>query len=209
MNALTVAEYTHSLGLQAKTASALMAKAPAAIKNKALLALARLLREQTEALQVDNARDLERARAAGLAEPMVDRLKLSPKVLETCAQGCEQLAAMADVIGEIIGMKQQPSGIRVGQMRVPIGVFGMIYESRPNVTIEAASLSIKSGNACILRGGSEAIDSNKALARLVQQALAEAGLPRLAKLAFADGCHASNPRPCTEEDMLALYRASL
>ena len=178
MNALNVAEYTHSLGLQAKTASALMAKAPAAIKNKALLALARLLREQTEALQVDNARDLERARAAGLAEPMVDRLKLSPKVLETCAQGCEQLAAMADVIGEIIGMKQQPSGIRVGQMRVPIGVFGMIYESRPNVTIEAASLSIKSGNACILRGGSEAIDSNRALAKLVQQALTEAGLPQ-------------------------------
>ena len=177
MNALNVAEYTHSLGLQAKTASALMAKAPAAIKNKALLALARLLREQTEALQVDNARDLERARAAGLAEPMVDRLKLSPKVLETCAQGCEQLAAMADVIGEIIGMKQQPSGIRVGQMRVPIGVFGMIYESRPNVTIEAASLSIKSGNACILRGGSEAIESNKALAAIVQQALTSAGLP--------------------------------
>ena len=93
------------------------------------------------------------------------------------AQGCEQLAAMPDIIGEIIGMKQQPSGIRVGQMRVPIGVFGMIFESRPNVTIEAASLSIKSGNACILRGGSEAIDSNKALARLVQQALVEAGLP--------------------------------
>ncbi len=178
MNALNVAETTLTLGLQAKTASALMAKAPAAIKNKALRALARLLREQTEALQVDNARDLERARAAGLAEPMVDRLQLSPKVLETCAQGCEQLAAMPDVIGEIIGMKQQPSGIRVGQMRVPIGVFGMIFESRPNVTIEAASLSIKSGNACILRGGSEAIDSNKALARLVQQALQEAGLPQ-------------------------------
>ena len=178
MNALNVAETTHTLGLQAKTASALMAKAPAAIKNKALKALARLLREQTEALQVDNARDLERARAAGLAEPLVDRLKLSPQVLQTCAQGCEQLAAMPDIIGEIIGMKQQPSGIRVGQMRVPIGVFGMIFESRPNVTIEAASLSIKSGNACILRGGSEAIDSNKALARLVQQALHEAGLPQ-------------------------------
>ncbi len=178
MNALNVAETTLTLGLQAKTASALMAKAPAAIKNKALRALARLLREQTEALQGDNARDLERARAAGLAEPLVDRLKLSPKVLETCAIGCEQLAAMPDIIGEIIGMKQQPSGIRVGQMRVPIGVFGMIFESRPNVTIEAASLSIKSGNACILRGGSEAIDSNKALARLVQQALQEAGLPQ-------------------------------
>ena len=178
MNALNVSEYTQTLGLQAKVASALMAKAPAAIKNKALRALARLLREQTPALQQDNARDLERARAAGLAEPLVDRLKLTPQVLETCAQGCEQLAAMPDVIGEILGMKQQPSGIRVGQMRVPIGVFGMIFESRPNVTIEAASLSIKSGNACILRGGSEAIDSNKALARLVQQALEEAGLPQ-------------------------------
>ena len=178
MNALNVTDYMQTLGLQAKTASALMARAPAAIKNKALKALARLLREQTDALQTDNARDLERAIAAGLEAPMVDRLRLTPKVLETCAQGCEQLAAMPDVIGEIIGMKQQPSGIRVGQMRVPIGVFGMIYESRPNVTIEAASLSIKSGNACILRGGSEAIDSNKALARLVQQALAEAGLPQ-------------------------------
>jgi glutamate-5-semialdehyde dehydrogenase len=177
MNALNTHEHMQALGLQAKKASALMAKASAAVKNQALRRLAALLRENVDALQVDNAKDLERARAAGLAEPMVDRLKLTPKVLETCAQGCEQLAAMPDVIGEIIGMKQQPSGIRVGQMRVPIGVFGMIFESRPNVTIEAASLSIKSGNACILRGGSEAIDSNKALARLVQQALVDAGLP--------------------------------
>ncbi len=177
MNALNITDYTHTLGFQAKTAAALMAKAPAAIKNKALKALARLLREHTAALQVDNARDLAAARAAGLAEPLVDRLKLTPAVLETCAQGCEQLAAMPDIIGDITGMQQQPSGIRVGQMRVPIGVFGMIFESRPNVTIEAASLSIKSGNACILRGGSEAIESNKALAQLVQQALAEAGLP--------------------------------
>jgi glutamate-5-semialdehyde dehydrogenase len=108
---------------------------------------------------------------------MLDRLKLSAEALETVALGCEQLAVMPDVIGEIIGMKQQPSGIRVGQMRVPIGVFGMIYESRPNVTIEAASLAIKSGNACILRGGSEAIESNKALAALVRQSLVQAGLP--------------------------------
>jgi len=177
MNATNTTEYTLALGSQAKVASALMARAPAATKNVALRALARLLRKNTAALQVDNAKDIERAIANGLAAPMVDRLKLTPKVLETCAEGCEQLAAMADVIGEIIGMKQQPSGIRVGQMRVPIGVFGMIFESRPNVTIEAASLSIKSGNACILRGGSEAIDSNKALAKLVQQALLESGLP--------------------------------
>jgi glutamate-5-semialdehyde dehydrogenase len=177
MNALTTTEYTHALGSQAKVASAHMAAASTATKNIALRKLAALLRENTQALQVDNARDIERAIANGLSAPMVDRLKLTPKVLETCAQGCEQLASMADVIGEIIGMKQQPSGIRVGQMRVPIGVFGMIFESRPNVTIEAASLSIKSGNACILRGGSEAIESNKALARLVQQALEESGLP--------------------------------
>ena len=166
-----------ALGQRAKTASAAMARASTASKNQALKRLAALLRDNTPALQTDNAKDLSRAEAAGLAAPLVDRLRLSPKVLATCAEGCEQLAAMPDVIGEIIGMKQQPSGIRVGQMRVPIGVFGMIFESRPNVTIEAASLSIKSGNACILRGGSEAIESNKALALLVQQALTESGLP--------------------------------
>ncbi|MEO7547954.1 MAG: glutamate-5-semialdehyde dehydrogenase [Ramlibacter sp.] len=177
MNALNVADYTHTLGLQAKQASVLMARASSATKNRALRALARLLRASVQALQDDNAKDLDRATAAGLSAPLVDRLKISPKIIETVAQGCEQLAAMPELIGEISGMKEQPSGIRVGQMRVPIGVFGMIFESRPNVTIEAASLSIKSGNACILRGGSEAIESNKALARLVQQALAEAGLP--------------------------------
>ena len=177
MTASTISEMAQALGAQAKAASARMASASTARKNQALTRLAALLRSNTAALQLENAKDLDRARAAGLAAPMVDRLKLTPAVLETCAQGCEQLAAMADVIGEIIGMKQQPSGIRVGQMRVPIGVFGMIFESRPNVTIEAASLSIKSGNACILRGGSEAIDSNKALALLVEQALTESGLP--------------------------------
>jgi len=177
MNAFNVSEHMQTLGLQAKTAAFLMARADAASKNKALKALARRLREAGPALAEANQKDLERATAAGLPAPMVDRLKLTPKVIETVAQGCEQLAGMADVIGEIIGMKQQPSGIRVGQMRVPIGVFGMIYESRPNVTIEAASLAIKSGNAAILRGGSEAIDSNKALAVLVSEALAEAGLP--------------------------------
>jgi len=177
MSTTTNTTDTQTLGRQAKQASALMAKAAAAIKNAALRKLADLLRANVEALQIDNAKDLERAVTAGLATPMVDRLRLTPKVIETCAQGCEQLAAMADIIGEITALRQQPSGIRVGQMRVPIGVFGMIFESRPNVTIEAASLSIKSGNACILRGGSEAIESNKALARLVQQALVDSGLP--------------------------------
>ncbi|WP_341922186.1 glutamate-5-semialdehyde dehydrogenase [Polaromonas sp. YR568] len=165
------------LGSKAKAASAQTARASAAIKNRALLTLAGLLRQNVAPLQAANQRDLERAASAGLAGPMLDRLKLGAKDIATVAAGCEQLAAMPDVIGEIIGMKQQPSGIRVGQMRVPIGVFGMIYESRPNVTIEAASLAIKSGNACILRGGSEAIESNKALAALVHQALLDAGLP--------------------------------
>ncbi len=177
MNAFNVNEHMQALGLQAKAAAAQMARADAASKMRALKALARRLREVGPELAEANARDIERAVAAGLSAPMVDRLKLTPKVLATVAEGCEQLAAMPDVIGEIIGMKQQPSGIRVGQMRVPIGVFGMIFESRPNVTIEAASLAIKSGNAAILRGGSEAIESNKALARLVADALAEAGLP--------------------------------
>ena len=173
----TLEQQVLTLGAQARVASAAMAKASASAKNRALRALAQWLRESVDALQIANAHDLDRARAAGLAEPMVDRLKLTPKVIETCAQGCEQLAAMPELIGDIQGLKQQPSGIRVGQMRVPLGVFGMIFESRPNVTIEAASLSIKSGNACILRGGSEAIESNKALATLVQKALSQAGLP--------------------------------
>ncbi len=177
MTARNIVDYANALGFKAKSASFLMAKAQTATKNIALRELARLLRGNQQALGIDNARDIERALAAGLAPPLVDRLKLTPGVIETCALGLEQLAAMPDVIGEVIGMKQQPSGIRVGQMRVPIGVFGMIFESRPNVTIEAAGLSIKSGNACILRGGSEAIESNKALAGLVQQALAGSGLP--------------------------------
>ena len=178
MNATSIAQQMHVLGVQAKAASSRMAQASSAQKSQALRVLAKLLRSHTAALQVDNAKDIECAKTAGLEAAMVDRLKLTPQVLETCGLGCEQLANMPDIIGDIIGMKEQPSGIRVGQMRVPIGVFGMVFESRPNVTIEAASLAIKSGNACILRGGSEAIESNKALAQLVQQALTESGLPQ-------------------------------
>jgi glutamate-5-semialdehyde dehydrogenase len=141
------------------------------------VALARRLREAGPALADANARDLAAARAGGLAGPMLDRLQLDTKAIATVAEGCEQLAAMPDPIGEIVHLRQRPSGIAVGQMRVPLGVFGMIYESRPNVTIEAASLAIKSGNAAILRGGSEAIHSNLALWQLVRAALVEAGLP--------------------------------
>ena len=177
MNAHNIPELMQALGQHAKTASAAMAKASAAHKSAALRHLATLLRSETTALVAANQEDLSRAKTNGLDGPMLDRLKLSASILETCAVGCEQLAVMPDIIGSISGMTQQPSGIRVGQMRVPIGVFGMIYESRPNVTIEAASLAIKSGNACILRGGSEALASNTALAKLVQQALQAAGLP--------------------------------
>jgi glutamate-5-semialdehyde dehydrogenase len=178
MNAISTSELMQNLGANARRASFEMARASASRKNAALKRLTALLRSNVQALAADNVKDLDKAVAAGLAAPMVDRLRLTEKVLETCAQGCEQLAAMPDVIGEISGMQEQPSGIRVGQMRVPLGVFGMIYESRPNVTIEAASLSIKSGNACILRGGSEAIESNRALAALVRQALMDSGLPQ-------------------------------
>lgn len=180
MSTHDIPAYMAQLGQAARAAATAMARAGTRAKNDTLLALARLLREQTPALQADNARDIAAAEAAGLAAPMVDRLRLTPKVLATVAEGCEQLAAMPDPVGEITGVKRRPTGISVGQMRVPLGVFGMIYESRPNVTIEAASLAIKSGNACILRGGSEAIHSNLALWKLVQQALTEAGLPATA-----------------------------
>ena len=169
--------YMALLGAAARAAAATMAAAPTAARNAALRALARRLRSDVPALLEANARDISAAGSAGLDAPMVDRLKLTPEIIETVAEGCEQIAAMADPIGEISGLRQRPSGISVGRMRVPLGVFGMIYESRPNVTIEAASLAIKSGNACILRGGSEALNSNLALWRLVQAALADAGLP--------------------------------
>jgi glutamate-5-semialdehyde dehydrogenase len=169
--------YMAHVGAAARTASRAMAAAPCAAKDRALLALARRLGERTDALVAANAPDIAAARAAGLSAPMVDRLVLTPAILHILAQGCEQLAAMPDPVGEITELKRRPSGISVGRMRVPLGVFGMIYESRPNVTIEAASLAIKSGNAAILRGGSEALHSNLALAHEVQAALVEAGLP--------------------------------
>jgi len=181
MNApLNIDAYMETLGSQARAASGAMAAAATAAKDRTLLALARLLRESAEPLDAANAQDLAAGAAAGLSGPLLDRLKLDPQAIATVAAGCEQLAAMPDPIGEITNVKRRPTGISVGQMRVPLGVFGMIYESRPNVTIEAASLAIKSGNACILRGGSEAIQSNLALWRLVQAALVEAGLPATA-----------------------------
>ena len=177
MNADDTAAYMAHMGATARAASRVMAAASTAAKNAALLALAARLRGDLAPLQAANAKDLDAARAAGLAAPLVDRLRLTPQIIATVAEGCEQLAAMPDPVGEISAVQRRPSGISVGRMRVPLGVFGMIFESRPNVTIEAASLAIKSGNAAILRGGSEAIHSNLALAQVVQAALADAGLP--------------------------------
>ena len=178
MNPTDLPAYMAHVGVAARAAATAMAAASTAAKDRALRVLAARLRAAAAAeLQSANLRDLDAARAAGLAAPLLDRLALTPRIIDTLAQGCEQIAAMPDPVGEITSMKRQPSGIQVGRMRVPLGVFGMIYESRPNVTIEAASLAIKSGNACILRGGSEAIHSNLALAQLVQAALAQAGLP--------------------------------
>ena len=177
MNSEDIDALVGRLGAAARAASAALAKASAAQRRDALRGLAAQLQQQRQALQQANQQDLEAAQAAGLQGPMLDRLRLDDKTLQTCAQGCEQLAAMPDIVGEMFGFAEQPSGIRVGHMRVPLGVFAMIYESRPNVTIEAASLAIKSGNACILRGGSEAMASNWALLDCVAAALVAAGLP--------------------------------
>ncbi|MEO8122773.1 MAG: glutamate-5-semialdehyde dehydrogenase [Burkholderiales bacterium] len=172
-----LAPYMAAVGRSARAASSVLAAAPTAAKNAGLLAIARRLRESRVALQSANALDIDAAKAAGLAAPMVDRLRLGDREVEQMADGAEQIAALPDPIGEITELRQRPSGISVGRMRVPLGVFGMIYESRPNVTIDAATLAIKSGNACILRGGSEAVHSNRALADLVRTALEDAGLP--------------------------------
>ena len=177
MTSTDISAVIAGMGVAARAASTRMASASTASKNHALTVLARLLRAPPASLHAANERDIAAATAAGLAAPLIDRLRLDAKTLATVADGCAQIAALPDPVGAITDLTHRPSGIQVGRMRVPLGVFGMIYESRPNVTIEAASLAIKSGNACILRGGSEAIHSNLALWTLVQAALVEAGLP--------------------------------
>ena len=166
-----------TMAKEARTASRGMARASTEQKNNALLTLARLIREQAPALRAANETDLDAARKNGLEAAMLDRLTLSDKGIAAMAEGVEQIAALPDPVGSITDMSTRPSGIQVGKMRVPLGVIGIIYEARPNVTADAAALCIKSGNATILRGGSEALNSNRAIAALVQQALAEAGLP--------------------------------
>ena len=164
-------------GQKARAASRRMAAASTADKNKALLRLAELLEAKKEDIFAANEQDLIKAKENGLKESFVDRLRVTEKVLGLMAEGARQTAALPDPVGEISEMRRRPSGIQVGRMRVPLGVLGIIYESRPNVTVDAACLAVKSGNACILRGGSEAFETNRILGELVQQALTETGLP--------------------------------
>lgn len=173
----SVSELMIEAGQKARAASRRMAAASTADKNKALLRLAELLEAKKEDIFAANEQDLVRAKNNGLKESFVDRLRVTEKVLRLMAEGARQTAALPDPVGEIFEMRRRPSGIQVGRMRVPLGVLGIIYESRPNVTVDAACLAVKSGNACILRGGSEAFETNRILGELVQQALTETGLP--------------------------------
>lgn len=173
----SVLDYMTRLGRAAREASRVTARATTAQKNNALLATARALDAARDSLIEANAQDLANGRANGLDEAMLDRLALTPARISDMIEGLRQVATLPDPIGTIRDMRYLPSGIQVGKMRVPLGVIGIIYESRPNVTIDAASLCLKSGNATILRGGSEAIHSNRAIAACIQQGLAEVGLP--------------------------------
>lgn len=174
---MSVTEYMTNLGRQARKASRVMAAADTQTKNQALIAIAGALEAQRAALKAANAIDMQRGRDNGLEPALLDRLELSDKVINSMIEGLRQVAALPDPIGAITDMNLRPSGIQVGKMRVPLGVVGIIYESRPNVTIDAASLCLKSGNAAILRGGSEAIESNKAIAACIAQGLSAVGLP--------------------------------
>ena len=175
---LNIKDYMHKLGTSARAASRLISNADSNAKNQALTHIAEaVLREKTMLLNA-NKQDLEAAKAAGLDDAMLDRLTLTEKSIQAMAEGLLQIASLADPIGQMSNFKMMPSGIQVGLMRVPLGVIGIIYEARPNVTVDAAGLCIKSGNAAILRGGSEAIHCNQALAKLVHEGLAAAGLPK-------------------------------
>jgi glutamate-5-semialdehyde dehydrogenase len=177
---LDVNEYMQSLGQHARQASRALARAGTETKNRALLAMAAEIRAAAETLKRENERDLEAGRSKGLEAALLDRLTLSDARIESMAEGLEQIAALPDPVGEISEMTYRPSGIQLGRMRVPLGVVGIIYESRPNVTADAAALCLKSGNATILRGGSEAIHSNQAIAACIRRGLEQAGLPETA-----------------------------
>jgi glutamate-5-semialdehyde dehydrogenase len=172
-----VASYMRELGERARSASRGMARASTGEKNGALFALAKIIEEEAATILEANAYDMRAAREGKLEEALLDRLELNDGRVAAMADGVRQVAALPDPVGEMFDLKMRPSGIQVGRMRVPLGVVGIIYESRPNVTADAAALCLKSGNACILRGGSEALQSNQAIARCIQRALRDAGLP--------------------------------
>ena len=175
---LSIQEMMQDIGMRARAASRAMARASSEQKNQALLHIAKVIRQQAAEIQRVNQVDVERAKTNGQDAAFVDRLTMTPKTIETMALGLEQIVSLDDPIGKISALQKQSSGIEIAQMRVPLGVIGIIYESRPNVTIDAAALCLKSGNAVILRGGSEAIDSNTLLAQIIQEGLAAAGLPK-------------------------------
>jgi glutamate-5-semialdehyde dehydrogenase len=173
----SIKKMMQDIGRRARGTSRAMACASSKQKNQALLHIAKLIREQSDHIQKVNQSDVERARSTGQDAAFIDRLTMTPKTIETMALGLEQIVSLEDPIGKVSALKKQASGIEIGQMRVPLGVIGIIYESRPNVTIDAAALCLKSGNAVILRGGSEAIESNTLLAKIIQEGLAAADLP--------------------------------
>ena len=177
---MDIQSYMHSIGRAARIASRDMAKAESGAKNQALIAMAEAVERQSERLLEANAKDLQAAAAKNLEAPMIDRLTLSRASVAEMAEGLRQIAQLPDPVGEISGMNYRPSGIQVGRMRVPLGVVGIIYEARPNVTADAAGLCVKSGNAAILRGGSEAIHSNQAIGSCVHEGLKAASLPAAA-----------------------------
>lgn len=174
---MTIKNYMQTVGLRAREASQIIAAADTALKNQALHAIAEALQSNHNALLAANAIDMQNGRANGLDDALLDRLELTPERISAMIDGLKQVAELPDPIGNITDLQDRPSGIKLGKMRVPLGVVGIIYESRPNVTIDAASLCLKSGNATILRGGSEAIESNRAIATAIAQGLATAGLP--------------------------------
>jgi glutamate-5-semialdehyde dehydrogenase len=175
-----VPAYMHELGRRARSAARDMGRAETRAKNAALHAIADAVLADAEQLKAENRKDLEAGRRNGLDAALLDRLELSDAGIRTMAEGLRQIAALPDPVGAISGLDYRPSGIQVGRMRVPLGVIGIIYESRPNVTADAAALCLKSGNACILRGGSEALHANQAIARCIEQGLEQAGLPAAA-----------------------------
>jgi len=174
---VNIKDYMNDLGVKARKAGREISRTESGKKNRALLKIAEVIEASTDVLVRENQKDLAAGKANGLDAAMLDRLALTPKSIQAMAEGLKQVAALPDPVGEITDLSYRPSGIQVGQMRVPLGVIGIIYESRPNVTVDAAALCLKSGNSCILRGGSESIHSNQAIASCISKGLSEAGLP--------------------------------